>query len=76
MDLCLEHFEALQARMIEMGYRPASKTASKLRRAYVGKSGRTFSTNEARDWLAEHGYDVPSAGRLSAEMLQVYAEAN
>ena len=77
MDVCEECLPLLEAQLANLGFHGKSKVAnSKMRRTYIAKSGRVFDTPEARDWLATNGYNVPSGGRLSEEMLSAFADAH
>lgn len=76
-DYCKKHAEKLQIRLQEVGMSPVSITNnSKIRAAYTGKSGLPFSGEEARAWLMENGYQVKPRGRLSVELLEIYADGH
>lgn len=76
-DLCYSCVPELEKALGALGIRPSiALVGGKPRNAYTAKSGSSFSSAEARVWLAENGYEVPTAGRLSDELLDAYAEAH
>lgn len=48
----------------------------KPRGTYTALSGRPFTTADARDWLIAQDIEVPAAGRISNELLALYAAAH
>lgn len=77
-DICDEHIAACQETMTLFGFQPvASEVGGKRRDVHVGASGKPFTTADARAWLIEQGLRNGAArGRVSAEHLQLYAEAH
>lgn len=76
-DLCAACVPLMQQALFHLGIRPATtRVNGKSRGAYVTKSGRTFTTAEARDWLHANGYGVTANGRISKEFLDEYANAH
>lgn len=77
-DVCAQHVEAIKQQLADMGMKPAeARIDGKTRGAWVAASGRAFTTGEARRWLVERGYDVhPQRGRISNDLIQLYAEAH
>lgn len=77
MDVCEEGKAALTQMMLKAGFTPSSAQVGHNRRgAYVTKSGRTFTTREARAWLQAHGIEVAEAGRLTSDQLARYAQSH
>lgn len=77
MDICdpciAEFVTALRA----LGVRPSMALVDgKPRGTYTAHSGRPYTTAEARDWLVAEGHEVPVAGRISNELLELYAAAH
>lgn len=76
-DYCTEHAQKLQVRLIGIGMRPEHLTQNaKSRNSYIGASGLPFGVEEARQWLMENGHDVKPRGRLSQELIDLYAEGH
>lgn len=76
MDLCDSCAEAIAERMLLEGAPPGDvRVDYKPRRAYVAKSGRRFSAEEARAWLIEQGR-ASDRGRLSKAQLEEYGDAH
>lgn len=77
IDLCADHVKVMAERIAELGFKPSKAQVGHSRRgAYLTVSGQPFTTKQAREWLAEHGYEVSEVGRLTADQLQMYAAAH
>jgi hypothetical protein len=77
MDLCHDHIKELSECVTRLGFTPSKARVGHSRRgAYLTKSGQPFTTKQAREWLAEHGHEVSEVGRLTADQLQMYAQAH
>lgn len=76
MLACREHSDAVESAMVTIGFQVTTKTDDKLRKGYITESGKPFSAQEARDWLTRNGHNVPLAGRLSKELIEVYRANN
>lgn len=76
-DFCDDHRVNVERALRDIGATPeAVLVDSKRRGAHVAKSGATFSTAEARTWLREEGLVASAHGRVSKELLQIYADAH
>ena len=77
MDICHEHAKDMAELNMARGFTPAIMVVGHNRRgAYLTKSGRPFTTKQAREWLQAQGYDVAEVGRLTGEQLDAYADAH
>lgn len=76
MDLCGRCSKEEEGELIRAGARAEGANVDyKLRRAYIAKSGASFTAEEARPWLVERGLAKPK-GRLSEEQRKLYADAH
>jgi purine nucleoside phosphorylase len=77
IDLSEESAKTVKKALVEIGFRPTlAAVGHSLRGAYVAASGATFTTREARTWLAANGHDVPPTGKVSKSLLDIYAAAH
>lgn len=76
MDMCDECAGDYEAMELKFGVRVRRATVKyKVRAAYVTKSGRSFTAEDARPWLVEHGL-AGARGRLSRDQLDAYAASH
>lgn len=77
VDFCDAHRDAFEALITRVGSSPQRAIVnSKARSVHLTRSGRSFTVSEARSWLAANGHEVSVNGRISKELLQVFAEAH
>lgn len=75
-DLCDEHTADLKDLLESKGITVHAIVDSKPRAAHQAKSGEIFSTAQARKWLHDQGLLDRSNGRVSQELLDMYAAAH
>lgn len=74
-DYCDEHQGILFAEFQRMGMTFSSmKVGKRDRDTYTARSGRPFTTAQAREWLVSEGHTSRGTGRLSKRLLDLYAE--
>lgn len=79
MDLCDEHKQALREALLpftSVAHDTQQRRGTQVRKAVQTKGGQTFTTKDVRMWLQEQGREVPSAGRLSQDLLEEYKNAH
>lgn len=77
MDICEECVPIFVTALRSLGVRPSMALVDgKPRGTYTALSGRPFTTADARDWLIAQDIEVPAAGRISNELLALYAAAH
>lgn len=82
VDLCADHASPLEA-LFEVGRvkrkrgrRPASAPAATRRRPRRRRTAKPAAANsDIREWALNNGYDVSQRGRIPAQVVDAYAEA-
>lgn len=76
MDLCKACQPKAQQQLLDMGASPSAISVGRKRRTpHVAKSGKIFSTAEARIWLIRNGHlDPDTKGRVAQELIDLYGE--
>lgn len=77
MDLCEDDKAALLSDLTKIGMDLSrARVGPEARAGYVSASGKPFTTRDVRVWLRATGYEVSDSGRLTDEMLALYAESH